>query len=265
MLEKMDALVEEFGEAVLDTKDTASKKREADMDPPSGSPKKLRPAGLEASKWEGQELGVVPMINIKGNKAVLDLRAGGSDGGPKVGLVNKCEKSDVMVPKGHIICGFGKGKFKLAEELEKEGEAACKAAILYEIEDLNAPMILNNKLLGLRAIYEEKQKTQANPTINYFKIESTPAVEDAGLFTLSKEHNLAFVPQATTPGLGEEGTTLAQTAAAGAVQASAWDRAVCGVVWACKWAPNGLMPVRPIVVALDDLCVPPGRVLPLTR
>ena len=259
MMQRMDALVEEFGEAILAEElassasgATPNKRPGAEL---GGSPaKKPNLTCQELKDWDGEELVKIPLLNVKSDKALLDIRAGG-----KVGLVNKDDKRDLMCPQGFILAGFGKGKFNLAEQLQPKGEEGAAEPIPYSLGGQDSLVHFNNKLVTLREVYDEKSRSQHNPVINYYKIEAAPTEEDPGFFTLAKEHGIAFVP------IGITDAMLQQTSAASKIPADQWDPAVCGVVWACKWQPNGLMPIRPVVVALQAISIPPGCVLPLTK
>lgn len=38
-----------------------------------------------------------------------------------------------------------------------------------------------------------------------------------------------------------------------------WQEGVVGVVWVCRWANTGLMPVRPVIATLCSIEVPAGH------
>ena len=57
--------------------------------------------------------------------------------------------------------------------------------------------------------------------------------------------------------------TVMQTQAAGLLAMNVWDSWVTKIVWACKWGPNGLVPVRPTVVFTGDVKLAAGHALKL--
>ena len=82
-----------------------------------------------------------------------------------------------------------------------------------------------------------------------------------GKFELTTQHNVYFVPTL----VDGEAPVKTQMAIGSLVPRSVWESnpAVMIVAWAVKWAANGLSPMRPLVVAMADIVLPPGRALAL--
>jgi hypothetical protein len=104
--------------------------------------------------------------------------------------------------------------------------------------------------------------TQAK--IAYYDMEEC-AEGPAGSFKLLPKHVVFLRPNGKSDvNVAEESATGAlQTAAACHVPLAVWSGLVTQVIWSCKWATAGLTPVRPTVVLLDALVLPPQTAVAL--
>ena len=74
----------------------------------------------------------------------------------------------------------------------------------------------------------------------------------------------AETAEAGDGGDGEaEGVTALQTSAASVIPAPLWASHCSKIVFSCKWAANGLMPIRPQVVLTLDLDLGAGKAVSL--
>lgn len=66
-------------------------------------------------------------------------------------------------------------------------------------------------------------------------------------------------------GISDEdaGLKWSQSQAAKKISPKKWETEVSAVGWQLKWSINGLQPVRPIVIAKQDLTVEAGKALVL--
>ena len=67
-------------------------------------------------------------------------------------------------------------------------------------------------------------------------------------------HKIYFQPNESNDG-------NSQSTAAGKEPAAFWDGEVTKLMWTCRWAAKGLMPVKPGVFLKDSLVLAPGRAI----
>ena len=71
------------------------------------------------------------------------------------------------------------------------------------------------------------------------------------------KHRVFFVPEVVSE--KKEVADLTQMNLAAAIPKKAFNKDIVGVVWATKWAVNGLVPVRPTLTTLTPFELAPGH------
>lgn len=103
----------------------------------------------------------------------------------------------------------------------------------------------------------------------YHHLEEQPTADDPSNFTLSLVNRVFFVPDGKVGGeaggedAGSSMSGVLQTQLACLLPVRAWNGHCTRTLYSCKWAPAGLMPVRPQVVLTTDVQLGPGRALVL--
>ena len=81
---------------------------------------------------------------------------------------------------------------------------------------------------------------------------------------MKQEIEVFFPLAGSSAGEGGKSEPVSQTSIAGLLPPTVFDGSHCAVkVWAVKWAPNGLLPVRPMVFFKMHCDIPAGQALSL--
>ena len=93
-----------------------------------------------------------------------------------------------------------------------------------------------------------------------FDIPST----DKDAFGVKMEHEVFCIPGFTTDEEGENTQSITQSTLAGKLPANTFEDSHCVVAtWSVKWSPQGLGPVRPLVLFKKSCELPAGKALSL--
>ena len=96
-------------------------------------------------------------------------------------------------------------------------------------------------------------------------MQEKPDEKRPGNFTLKRSHQVWFIPQNGAPVAGDEGgeeesqPTTGQQNAAKLIPNAVWGNHATKIVFSVKWGVSGLMPIRPQVVLIKDVDLPPAR------
>ena len=105
-------------------------------------------------------------------------------------LVNTSEEEPLVVSRGTLLAGFGRGKW---EQTTDETESK---QILYTLTDHTQLVLTGNDLVSLHDVVNERRKTNLNCLVAYRDL--VPQAEGpAGAFSLAVVTQIAFRPQPT--------------------------------------------------------------------
>ena len=170
----------------------------------------------------------------------------------KVSIHNNKAEEFQMAP-GTQISGFGIGKWKLEG---KDPDIDPSTMIMFGLAGDDTKIIFNSHLTTVGEVVKNKRKNEPMCKVCYHAMQDGAAGSPPGSFTLTTEHKVFFAPEPTAVS-----SEVGQTSAASLLPPSAWKTPFSDVLWHCKWNANGLGPIRPFVGALEQISIPPGRVL----
>ena len=251
LLKKMlDSIVDEFGPVPQATEGVKRGATEAEEEPAAKKarmvPERFKPNG----KMTGTPLATFGLANCKQPDVKLVFQLG-----DKVSLQNQ-GASSITLKRGTFLCGFGKGKFEFDKDRKPDAgdqEQFKPFVVPYDL-DGDSNVILAGRLLPLKKVLQDQQKKEPDAAIAYFRVKSTTEQP----LSLEKTHGVNFVTtQAVAVPQGEgdpSGAELKafQGSAAALVPLTSW-KGPSSLIWSVKWTVNGLMPLRPQVLLLDDL------------
>ena len=180
-------------------------------------------------------------------------------------LIN--QTGDVQSCKaGTVLAGYYKGKFESLETMPDGPDL-----VLFTLTGSSNAVLMNGKLMKVGELINIKRQTNpGDATVSFHELTDTPKPSDPKAFTLKMKPKifLAFRAQpfpTKTEAEGDNPLKIPSVHMAGALPSSAWSRCrFASMLWAMKWPPvasKGLQPVRPMVVNLDNINVPPGKAL----
>lgn len=195
------------------------------------------------------------MVNQKCKGLKLHIKLG-----QKIYIIN-ASAAPCKLPSGYIVAGFGKGSYKQ----KMHGETAKDKEVSYAIGP-NSLVLQGATLTNVKTMVNTKQQQDPRAQIAYYEISEAANTDDPEMFEMKNTVPLVFVPtgqlKAKTE-TGEEGTEVLsadQVSAARLLPVAAWEqRSLCSLVWCVRWAPQGLMPVRPVVALHREVVIEPSH------
>ena len=259
----LDDMVDEFGPAPAEegaaVPPVSKKRRTGDAENGSAVRKvavtetlreKLQP---QADVMSAGILAQCDMVNQKAPGLKLVVRQG-----QKAYAVNT-SGADVKLNSGTILAGYGKGAFRFIEE----GEPPSKAELEYTL-NATQNVVFNSKIVPLKDVVNKQRLKVPTASINYFSLKEDPQPEDPGNWTVQVQQRLCFTPALIQKEESSEILQLKQVHAAAVLPANCW-AGVAEVMFVVRWANNGLMPVRPQVMLVQDVVIPAGQALALSK
>jgi hypothetical protein len=174
----------------------------------------------------------------------------------RIYLLNAGDK-EVELAEGTLVAGFGKGKFKFKE---KEPEANPETHISFCLQSHDQKIMIGTTLRTLKSAVGEKMKTDANPKVCYHKMEETPG-DELGAFKVVQVTEVLFgmLEQQDVP--KEGGKDLLINRVGALIPTIFWKSHCLDIIWAMRWVPSGLQPVRPVCCLTQGVVLPPGQAL----
>ena len=164
-----------------------------------------------------------------------------------------------MSPVGSFLCGYGKGK--LDRNTNENFSPDCHH--MYHFKTCEDMVTYSSKLLPVKDVVGEQRVKNPEANIAYHSISEIPS-KDKLSFGVKQEHEVFFIPACSSAGEGGKSEPVSQTSIAGLLPPTVFDGSHCAVnVWAVKWAPNGLVLVRPMVFFKMHCDIPAGQALSL--
>ena len=259
----LDDMVDEFGPAPAEegaaVPPVSKKRRTGDAENGSAVRKvavtetlreKLQP---QADVMSAGILAQCDMVNQKAPGLKLVVRQG-----QKAYAVNT-SGADVKLNSGTILAGYGKAAFRFLEE----GKPPSGAELEYTL-NATQNVVFNSKIVPLKDVVNKQRLKVPTASINYFSLKEDPQPEDSGNWTVQVQQRLCFTPALIQKEESSEILQLKQVHAAAVLPANCW-AGVAEVMFVVRWANNGLMPVRPQVMLVQDVVIPAGQALALSK
>ena len=175
--------------------------------------------------------------------------------GHRIYIVNK-GATIAELTDGHIVAGFGKGKFKFKDS---EPDANPATHIAFHLTNSENKIFFNNTTCTLKDVVTEKRKTDGTPKICYHTMEEV-SNDEVGSFRLSQTHEVLFaLLDQEVPKDGVKELLINKVGAL--APTNVWKSHCLDIFWACRWTPTGLQAVRPVVCLTAGVSLPPGCAL----
>mgnify|MGYP003320861966 CR=1 FL=1 len=177
--------------------------------------------------------------------------------GNKVYVANTGD-ADVSIPVGTFLCGYGRGKF----DRNTKGNFNPDCHLMFKIKTCD-DFVFTSKMVTVKEVVAEQRAKNPEAKIAYhsmFDIAST----DKDAFGVKQEHEVFFIPAFTSGEEGGQSQSITQSTLAGKLPANTFENSHCVVAtWSVKWSPQGLGPVRPLVLFNKSCDLPAGKALSL--
>ena len=177
--------------------------------------------------------------------------------GNKVYVANTGD-ADVSIPVGTFLCGYGRGKF----DRNTKGNFNPDCHHMFKIKTCD-DWVHTTKMVTVKQVLAEQRANNPEAKIAYhsmFDIAST----DKDAFGVKLEHEVFFIPAFTSDEDGGQSQPITQSTLAGKLPANTFENSHCVVAtWSVKWSPQGLGPVRPLVLFKKSCDLPAGKALSL--
>ena len=177
--------------------------------------------------------------------------------GNKVYVANTGD-ADVSIPVGTFLCGYGRGKF----DRNTKGNFNPDCHHMFKIKTCD-DFVKTSKMITVKEVLAEQRANNPEAKIAYhsmFGIAST----DRDAFGVKLEHEVFFIPAFTSGEEGGQSQSITQSTLAGKLPANTFENSHCVVAtWSVKWSPQGLGPVRPLVLFKKSCDLPAGKALSL--
>ena len=176
--------------------------------------------------------------------------------GNKVYVANTGD-ADVSIPVGTFLCGYGRGKF----DRNNKGNFNPDCHHMFKIKTCD-DLVHTSKMVTVKQVVAEQRANNPEAKIadhSMFDIAST----DKDAFGVKLEHEIFFIPAFTSSDEeGGQSQPITQSTLAGKLPANIFEKSHCVVAtWAVKWSPQGLGPVRPLVLFNKSCDLPAGKAL----
>ena len=166
--------------------------------------------------------------------------------------------ADVSIPVGTFLCDYGRGKF----DRNTKGNFNPDCHHMYNIKTRDE-FVFTSKFTTVREVVAEQRSNNPEAKIAYhsmFDIAST----DKDAFGVKQEHEIFFIPAFTSDEEGGQSQSITQNTLVGKLPANTFENSHCVVAtWSVKWSPQGLGPVRPLVLFKKSCDLPAGKALSL--
>ena len=177
--------------------------------------------------------------------------------GNKVYVANTGDK-DVTIPVGTFLCGYGKGVF--ARNTNESFNPDCHH--MFHIKTCN-DFVFTSNLARVDEVVANQRSSNPEAKIAYHSMFDI-ASKEKDAFGIKQEHEIYFIPAFSSEEEGGQKQQITQVTLAGKLPANTVESSHCVVsTWAVKWSPQGLSPVRPLVLFTQSCDLPAGKALSL--
>ena len=175
--------------------------------------------------------------------------------GNKVYVANTGE-TDVSIPVGTFLCGYGMGKF----DRNTKGNYNPDCHLMFKIKTCD-DFVFTSKMVTVKEVVAEQRAKNPEAKIAYHSM-CDIASTDKDAFCVKQEHEIFFIPAFTSGEEGGQSQSITQNTLAGKLPANIFEKSHCVVAtWSVKWSPQGLGPVRPLVLFNKSCDLPAGKAL----
>ena len=177
--------------------------------------------------------------------------------GNKVYVANTGD-TDVSIPVGTFLCGYGKGKF----DRNTKGNFNPDCHLMFKIKTCD-DFVFTSKMVTVKEVVAEQRAKNPEAKIAYHSM-CDIASTDKDAFGVKQEHKIFFIPAFCSDEERGQNQQISQINLAGKLPANTFESSHCVVqAWAVKWGPLGLIPVRPLVLFKQWCDIPAGKALSL--
>lgn len=259
----LDKIIEEFGEAPSaqevkqEESEAGNPKKRKGRDETQATVAKCPRSAVPVKQIPIQSIGSeqvlleTELVNCKNKGLKLQMKAGG-----KVYVLNTSSTA-AKLPAGLVLAGFGKGSYKQ----RAAGEPVGEKEVLFTLQP-ETMVLMGNTLKSVRSVVDGKRSTDPHAKVAYHEMSEASTTEDPSKFDLKLTTRIVFVPTGPAKAKEEEGEGFsgAQVSAARMVPMEAWVKgSLAFPAWCVRWAPQGLMPIRPVIVLLQEIMLEPAH------
>ena len=177
--------------------------------------------------------------------------------GNKVYVANTGDKA-LIIPVGAFLCGYGKGVFAR----NRNGSFNPDCHHMFTIKTCN-DFVFTAKMVRVVDLVADQRSNMPEATIAYHSMKDM-ASKKKDAFGIKQDHEIYFIPSFASGDPSGQRQHLSQMALPGKLPANTFESSHCVVAtWAVKWAPQGLSPVRPMVLFTQSCDLPAGKALSL--
>ena len=148
-----------------------------------------------------------------------------------------------------MLCGYGRGKFVR----NTMGKFNLDFHFMFRIKTCD-DFLYREKMMTVKEVMAEQRAKDPQAKIAYhsvFDIAST----DKDAFGVKLEHEVFVIPGLTSDDEGGQSQPINQNTLAGKLPTKTFENSHCVLAtWSVKWSPQGLGPVRPLVVFFKQSC-----------
>ena len=157
-----------------------------------------------------------------------------------------------------MLCGYGRGKF----DRNTMGKFNLDFHFMFRIKTCD-DFVYREKMMTVKEVMAEQRAKDPQAKIAYhsvFDIAST----DKDAFGVKLEHEVFVIPGLTSDDEGGQSQPINQNTLAGKLPTKTFENSHCVLAtWSVKWSPQGLGPVRPLVLFKKSCDLPAGKALSL--
>ena len=177
--------------------------------------------------------------------------------GNKVYVANTGE-TDVSIPVGTFLCGYGRGRF----DRNEKGKFNPDCHLMFKIKTCD-DFVYTSKMVTVKEVLAEQRKINPEAKLAYhsmFDIAST----DQGAFGVKQDHEIFFIPAFVSNEDGGQSQPITQGTLAGNLPANTFENSHCVVsTWAVRWSAQGLGPIRRVALFKQSCDLLGGKALSL--
>lgn len=148
--------------------------------------------------------------------------------------------------KKTILCGFGRGTFKLVKAAEEDPAGG----LLFQLHNENDVVLVGGSARPLGEVMVEQRKKSPKAEPCYHKVKVDEA--DPSKMTFELTHKIFYMPSTAETDIKDSNIGS---------KTPNWATDVTCVAWSTRWQAKGLQAVMPKVILTKDVVIPPGHAL----
>ena len=168
--------------------------------------------------------------------------------------------ADVSIPVGALLCGYGRGKF----DRNGRGKFNPDCHSMFKIKTCDDLVVHKDKIATVKEMMQAQRTTDPKAKIAYHSVFEVASTDKEDAFGVKLEHEIFFILGLTSDHNGGQSQPINQNTLVGKLPANTFESSHCVVAtWAVKWSPQGMGPVRPLVIFKKTCDIPAGNALSL--